>query len=79
MSRNVSAFIIAVASIWMAAFAASSAQQLGTGERSMWDGVYTAAQAARGKPKFEAGCGRCHNNELAGSTRGPAPGVRVTT
>ena len=72
MPRHVSAFIIAVASLWVAAFAASSAQQLGPGERSMWDGVYTAAQASRGKPKFEAGCGRCHNNELAGSTRGPA-------
>ena len=72
MSRRVSAFIIAVASLWVVAFAASSAQQLGPGERSVWDGVYTAAQAARGKPRFEAGCGRCHNNELAGSTRGPA-------
>jgi mono/diheme cytochrome c family protein len=68
----VSAFIIAVASMWVAAFAVSSAQQLAPGERSVWDGVYTAAQATRGKPKFEAGCGRCHNNELAGSTRGPA-------
>ena len=72
MSRNVSAFIIAVTFLWVSAFAASSAQQLAPGERSMWDGVYTAAQATRGKPKFEAGCGRCHNNELAGSTRGPA-------
>jgi len=72
MARNVSAFIIAVAFLWVSAFAASSAQQLAPGERSMWDGVYTAAQATRGKPKFEAGCGRCHNNELAGSTRGPA-------
>ena len=38
----------------------------------MWSGVYTADQAARGKVVFEASCGRCHNNELEGSTRGPA-------
>ena len=37
----------------------------------MWDGVYTIEQAARGKPRFEASCSRCHNNELIGSERGP--------
>ena len=40
--------------------------------RKIWDGVYTDAQAARGKPAFEGSCGRCHNNELIGSERGPA-------
>jgi len=40
--------------------------------RKIWDGVYTEAQAARGKPAFETSCGRCHNNELAGSERAPA-------
>lgn len=52
--------------------AASSAQQTAPGERKVWDGIYTAAQAARGKPRFEASCSRCHNVELAGSERGPA-------
>jgi len=45
--------------------------QEGSG-RKIWDGVYTEAQAARGKPAFETSCGRCHNNELVGSERGPA-------
>ena len=40
--------------------------------RKIWDGVYTEAQAARGKPAYETSCGRCHNNELAGSERAPA-------
>jgi len=40
--------------------------------RKIWDGVYTQAQAARGKPAFETSCGRCHNNELVGSERAPA-------
>jgi S-disulfanyl-L-cysteine oxidoreductase SoxD len=42
------------------------------GGRKIWDGIYTQAQAARGKPAFETSCGRCHNNELVGSERAPA-------
>jgi hypothetical protein len=42
------------------------------GGRKIWDGIFTEAQAARGKPAFETSCGRCHNNELVGSERGPA-------
>ena len=44
----------------------------GGGGKKIWDGVYTEAQATRGKPAFETSCGRCHNNELVGSERGPA-------
>lgn len=43
-----------------------------SGGRKIWDGVYTEAQAARGKPAFETSCGRCHNNALVGSERAPA-------
>ena len=42
------------------------------GGRKIWDGVYTEAQATRGKPAFETSCGRCHNNALVGSDRAPA-------
>ena len=49
---------------------AGAAQQVNA-DRKLWDGVYTADQAARGKPRFEASCSRCHNNELVGSERGP--------
>jgi S-disulfanyl-L-cysteine oxidoreductase SoxD len=41
-------------------------------ERTMWSGVYTADQAARGKRGFVSSCGRCHNNELDGSANAPA-------
>ena len=71
MSKKMPVFGLAVA-MWVAAFAVSSAQQVAPGETKVWDGVYTAAQAARGKPRFEAACSRCHNIELAGSERGPA-------
>jgi mono/diheme cytochrome c family protein len=71
MSRALPAVVIATA-IWVAAIAVSSAQQVAPGEKKVWDGVYTASQAARGKPRFEASCSRCHNIALAGSERGPA-------
>jgi hypothetical protein len=41
----------AVAATWVAAVVVSSAQQVAPGEKKVWDGVYTAAQAARGKPR----------------------------
>lgn len=40
--------------------------------RTIWDGIYTQAQSERGRTIFVASCGRCHNDELAGSERGPA-------
>jgi mono/diheme cytochrome c family protein len=43
-----------------------AAQAANTGGRSVWDGVYTAAQAARGKAQYEASCGSCHGAELTG-------------
>ena len=51
---------------------ATPAAQQRAGEKQMWDGVYTAAQAARGKAIFLNSCSRCHNPELIGSERGPA-------
>jgi mono/diheme cytochrome c family protein len=69
MSR-IPAFGVAV-TLWCAAIAVSSAQQA-PADTKIWDGVYTSAQAARGKAPFERSCARCHNVELAGSQRGPA-------
>lgn len=31
-----------------------------TGRHTVWDGVYTDAQAARGKTQYEASCSSCH-------------------
>ena len=38
---------------------------------TIWDGVYTTAQAERGKATFDLSCSRCHNSDLSGSDRGP--------
>ena len=40
--------------------------------KTIWDGIYTQGQSERGRTIFVASCGRCHNDELAGSERGPA-------
>jgi mono/diheme cytochrome c family protein len=35
-------------------------------ERSVWDGVYTVAQAERGRQAYEVSCSHCHGVELQG-------------
>jgi quinoprotein glucose dehydrogenase len=41
-------------------------------QKKIWDGVFTAVQAQRGKAAFDVSCSRCHNLALTGSERGPA-------
>ncbi len=36
------------------------------GIRSVWDGVYTDSQAARGEETYTAECSRCHREDLSG-------------
>jgi len=46
-----------------------------TGERkTVWSGVYTDAQAARGKSLYEANCSRCHGESLTGNMGNPLVG-----
>jgi cytochrome c len=58
----------AFAAIALAALAGSTAllhAQTGA-MRSVWDGVYTDAQAERGKAAFEQNCAKCHGGQLQG-------------
>src|ERR1043166_2325044 len=71
MMRRASTLLVAIAALWVGSLAIATAQQE-PADRKIWDGVYTAAQTARGKEIFEKSCGRCHNNALIGSERGPA-------
>ena len=41
-------------------------------ERSVWDGVYTEAQSARGEAVYAEVCASCHAPELTGSEVVPA-------
>jgi mono/diheme cytochrome c family protein len=40
--------------------------------RSIWDGVYSDEQAARGKKAYNAQCARCHGEALLGGEGSPA-------
>ena len=64
---------ICLASVALAAAMSASLSQAQDGDTlvSVWDGVYTAAQAGRGKATFDVSCSRCHNSDLSGSERGP--------
>ena len=53
--------------IWLAATNYASAQTA-----SIWDGVYTEAQAARGEQGFGAHCASCHGASLGGTGEAPA-------
>jgi hypothetical protein len=53
-----------------------SAQPLQTSaRRTVWDGVFTTAQAQRGRGAFAANCKGCHMEDLGG-TKGEAPALK---
>src|SRR5207244_2285920 len=48
----------------------------GPGERrSVWDGVYTGAQAKRGRDAYEYSCATCHRPELDGDPSRDIPAL----
>jgi quinoprotein glucose dehydrogenase len=42
------------------------------GSRSVWDGVYSKEQAARGQTAYLSKCARCHGENLLGGDDAPA-------
>jgi cytochrome c5 len=52
--------------------------QGGTSPR-IWQGVFSATQAARGKETFNTACVRCHGSELGGTTAPALTGDRFQT
>jgi mono/diheme cytochrome c family protein len=55
------------------AFFAAAAIVAAQSARSVWDGVYSAAQAAKGEGLYKFECSSCHGDDLQGS--GPMPGL----
>ncbi|HXS06812.1 MAG TPA: cytochrome c [Rhizomicrobium sp.] len=55
-----------------ALMAATGAVIAQSSTRSIWDGAYTAAQAARGKTAYTQNCARCHGSALEGNDEIPA-------
>jgi cytochrome c len=55
---------------------AANASWLGAAQkpsRSVWEGVYTDAQAARGQKVYEKSCGGCHRDDLSGGDDSEPP------
>ena len=50
---------------------ASSVLHAQTASQSIWDGVYTSAQADRGKAIYSNACARCHGETLDGADEVP--------
>ena len=46
---------------------------LGWAEPSVWDGVYSSAQAKRGQALYTKACASCHRDDLEG--HGPTPSL----
>lgn len=55
-----------IATIFVFAFAAIGTAQSPSPATTVWQGVYTDAQAARGQSEYAAHCARCHRDDLAG-------------
>jgi mono/diheme cytochrome c family protein len=51
-----------------------TAQQRESANRTVWNGVYTEQQAARGEVAFSANCARCHGQQLEGNNGKPLVG-----
>ena len=63
--------LAAVASLSLAMGASMLALKAQGAGRNVWDGVYTADQAAQGKTLYDDKCALCHGAELAGAEMAP--------
>lgn len=65
------------AAITAASLAAQSPSgRTGTGTVSVWEGVYTTVQAARGRQAYEKSCANCHRSDLRGANGRALVGAR---
>jgi len=62
---------VAAAALSAAAAAGLYAQE----KKSVWDGVYSEEQAARGKDEYEYNCGNCHIHDLSGDSIKDVPAL----
>jgi len=58
------------ARVWIGCFSIFCC--LGAGSRSVWDGVYSKAQATQGQNIYAEECMRCHGETLGGGEGGPS-------
>jgi S-disulfanyl-L-cysteine oxidoreductase SoxD len=66
--------VLGVGMVWLAAVTVQP--RVDAQQKTVWDGVYTEAQATRGQAAYEAECASCHQADFAGD--GFAPGLAGT-
>ena len=69
--------LVFMGSLWLAtastaARAAIDAQAPPRAGTTVWDGVFSAEQAARGRIQYEQSCAACHGKDLAGDGTAPS-------
>lgn len=72
MKLRIAFLVLAV--LWTAGVTQSSlrAQAAPGAARTVWDGVYTEAQAERGLAAYKSACSECHGADLTGDGFAPA-------
>jgi mono/diheme cytochrome c family protein len=68
MNRRIAIAMVIALGVIAASYSALRAQT----PRSVWDGVYSEAQAARGAPLFDRECAGCHGPDGEGGGMAPA-------
>ena len=71
MLKNSIVHLVAVASCVMCAPFAGGRAHAAEDAVSVWEGVYTKEQAARGKTRYFASCAVCHGSQLQGDSDSP--------
>ena len=66
--------VAGVSLVWFAAVGSLPAVGVQGPAGSVWDGVYTAEQADRGRMQYETKCVRCHSADLSGANARPLAG-----
>lgn len=71
MLRTRSSILFFIASLGALLFFKTSVFAQSESEVSIWDGIYTDEQAARGGEQFNANCSSCHSIDLRGNSNTP--------
>ena len=62
--------------VWALVWAGKDPVRAQAARHSVWDGVYTTAQAARGREAYQKHCAGCHDNALEGLGLGNGPALQ---
>src|SRR4051812_41630291 len=73
MAKRICRFILLIF-LLASAVCLAFGQQSPTPSKTVWDGVYTSAQAERGREVFRTTCSRCHRADLSGGDLPPLKG-----